>query len=249
MKSFLISLGALFTYLVIALLFPWLWFQGMRLKKVVLRLPTPDDEPFGLVPGEGKEIKVFGLGESPMAGVGIPAYSKTLTGLTAARMKELLWRPVRWKVLADNGLTLKSMNARIEEQPKPEADAVFVAIGGNDVFELTPPWIWTKELRRCVKLLNPEGGIPLVLFSPVPPVGRFTAISNPLRLAFGCWEFLLQLSLAQVINSTDDAHLLKEGFPDGNTFFLEDGVHPSPLAYRLWAEALARKTVKFFSIN
>ena len=47
MKSFSISLGALLAYLVIALLFPWLWFQGMRLKKVVLRLPTSDDEPFG----------------------------------------------------------------------------------------------------------------------------------------------------------------------------------------------------------
>ena len=83
-----------------------------------------------------------------------------------------------------------------------------------------------------------------MLSSPVPPVGHFPAISYPFRLAFGFWEFLLQLSLAKVINSTDDVHPLEERFPHGDAFFLEDGVHPSSLAYRLWAEALARKTVK-----
>ena len=147
MKPFWFSFGALLAYLIIALLFPWPWYQGIRLKKQVVRLPTPDDEPFGLVPGEGKEIKIFGIGKSPIAGVGIPDYSNTLTGLTAARMKELLGCPVRWKVIADNGLTLKIVNTRFEEQPKIEADAVFIAIGGNDVFGLTSPWIWKKELK------------------------------------------------------------------------------------------------------
>ncbi|MDP6330441.1 MAG: hypothetical protein QGF55_06270 [SAR324 cluster bacterium] len=46
------------------------------------------------------------------------------------------------------------------------------------------------------------------------------------------------------MNSDLEAYLLIEDFPKSRAFFLEDGVHPSPLAYRLWAEALARQSIK-----
>jgi len=88
---------------------------------------------------------------------------------------------------------------------------------------------------------------PLILFSPVPPVGRFPAIPNPLRFAFGFWEFLLQASLAHVINSMDNAYLLDERFPDGTEYYLEDGIHPSPLAYDPWSEKLAIMTVELLN--
>ena len=169
--------------------------------------------------------------------------------LPAARLNQLLDRQVNWTVLAKNGLTLKNLNQLIEEQPSVDADAILVSIGGNDVFQLTPPWIWESDLVRCVKLLVRDGKKPLILFSPVPPVGRFPAIPNPLRLALGYWELLLQTSLTRVINSTDDAHLLGDRFPDGKEYFLEDGVHPSELAYTPWSEKLACKTVELMQDN
>ena len=70
-KSLSNYIRALLGYLIIGLLFPWLWLQGIYLKKVVLRLPTPDDAPFGVLKGSGRKLKILGLGESPMAGVGI----------------------------------------------------------------------------------------------------------------------------------------------------------------------------------
>ena len=249
MQSFSIYSRALFGYLIIGLLLPWLWFQGMQLKRVVLRLPIPGDAPLGSCQGKGKVLEILGLGESPMAGVGISKHSATLTGLTAARLNQLLDRQVNWTVLAKNGLTLKNLNQLIEEQPSVDAIAILVSIGGNDVFQLTPPWIWESDLVRCVKLLVRDGKKPLILFSPVPPVGRFPAIPNPLRLALGYWELLLQTSLTRVINSTDDAHLLGDRFPDGKEYFLEDGVHPSELAYTPWSEKLACKTVELMQEN
>ena len=208
-KSLSIYVRALLGYLIIGLLFPWLWLQGIYLKKVVLKLPTPGDAPFGVLKGNGRALEILGLGESPMAGVGIEKHSETLTGLTAIRLNQLMDRQVNWKVLAKNGLTIKTLNQLIKEQPSTDADLILVSIGGNDVFKLTPPWVWERYLVRCVKLLVRDGRKPLILFSPVPCVGRFPAVPNPLRLAFGFWELLLQTNLALVMSSIEDVTFWK----------------------------------------
>jgi lysophospholipase L1-like esterase len=172
-----------------------------------------------------------------MAGVGIAKHSETLTGLTAVRLNQLMDRQVNWKVMAQNGLTINNLNQLIEDEPSVDADLIITSIGGNDVFNLTPPWVWERDLKRCIKNLVRDGRKPLIIFSPVPCAGRFPAIPNPLRLVLGYWELLLQTSLTLVMNSIEDVHLLDDRFPD-------DGIHPSQLAYKLWSEKLASAAVE-----
>ena len=249
MNIFSINAISIFGYLIIGLFSPLLWFQGMKLKREVPRLPTPLDRPFGICKDKDKdkEFNILGLGESPMAGVGIAKHALTLTGLTANRLNKLLGCSVNWKIMAESGLSLKNLNKLIRGQSGENADLVLVSMGGNDVFQLTPPWVWKNNINTCVKLLFQNYKKPLILFSPVPSVGRFPAIPNPLRIAFRFWEFFLQASLAQAINSMDNAYLLDERFPDGKEYYLEDGIHPSPLAYGPWSEKLANMTVELLN--
>ena len=247
MKIFSINIISIFCYLIIGLFFPLLWFQGMRLKRKVPRFTTPGDRPYGICKGKDREFTILGLGESPMAGVGIAKHTLTLTGLTAGRLNKLLGYSVNWKILAQNGLTLKNLNKLICEQPDENVDLVLVSMGGNDVFHLTPPWIWVKNIDKCVKLIFQKNKNPVILFSAVPPVGRFPAIPSPLNIALGFWGFLLQGCLAQVINSMDNAYLLDERYPDGKKYYLEDGIHPSRLAYDPWSEKLAIMTVELLN--
>ena len=221
----------------------------MRLKREVPRLPLPGDSPFGICKGKDKEFKILGLGESPMAGVGIAKHSLTLTGLTAVKLNKLLGCSVKWEILAESGLSLKNLNKLIGEQLGKNSNLVLVSMGGNDVFQLTPPWIWKNNINTCIKLLFQKYKKPLILFSPVPPVGRFPVIPNPLKIVFGFWEILLQASLAETINSMDNAYLLDERFPDGKEYYLEDGIHPSPLAYDPWSEKLAIMTVELLNLK
>lgn len=243
-KNLSIYIKSLFGYLIIGLFFPILWIQGIYLRKVVLRLPTPIDDPFGVIEGKKGSLEILGIGESPMAGVGISKHLETLTGLTALGLNNLMGRKVNWRVLAQNGLTINSLNNLIREETPNDVDLIIVSIGGNDVFNITPPWVWEKHLYRCINYFVSDGNHPLILFSPVPCVGRFPAIPNPLRLAFGYWELLLQKSLSHVTNSTEGAYLLGERFPDGEEYFLEDGVHPSKLAYKLWSEKLVSTSIE-----
>ena len=249
MKIFSINAISILGYLIIGVFFPLLWFQGMRLKREVQRLPTPGDCPFGICKGKDKEFNILGLGESPTAGVGIARHAFTLTGLTAVRLNKLLGCTVNWNILAESGLSMKNLIKLIREHSDENADLVLISMGGNDVFQLTPPLIWKNNINTCVKLLFQNYKKPLILFSPVPPVGRFPVIPNPLKIAFGFWEFLLQASLAQAINSMDNAYLLDERFPDGKEYYLEDGIHPSPLAYDPWSEKLAIMTVDLLNLK
>ena len=184
-----------------------------------------------------------------MAGVGISKHSETLTGLTALRLNQSMDFQVNWKVLAQNGLTINNLNLLLGEETSFDADLILVSIGGNDVFNLTAPWVWEMNIIRCIKILVRDGRKPLILFSPVPCVGRFPAIPNPLRLVFGYWELLLQNSLSIVMNSMEDAYLLDERFPDGKEFFMDDGIHPSELAYKLWSEKLASTAIEMMQLK
>ena len=179
-----------------------------------------------------------------MAGVRIAKHSETLTGLTAVLLNQLMDLQANWKVLAKNGLMIKTLNQSTKEHHSTGADLILVSIGGNDVLKLTPPWIWERYRIKCVKLLVMNGRLPLILFFPVTCVGRFPSVPKPLHLAFGYWELLLQTSLALVMNSTEDAHLLEECFLDGKEYFLYDCIHPSQLAYDLWSEKLASTTIE-----
>ena len=248
-NNIIIYISSLFGYLLIGLFFPLLWLQGIYLKKVALRLPTPTDNLFGVI-GEGNgTLGILGIGESPMAGVGISKNSETLTVLTSLRLNKLIGLKVNWRILAQSGLTIKNLNQLIIEKSPKDADIIIIGIGGNDVFNLTSPWIWVKHLDSCVKYFLKDGKTPIILFSAVPCVGRFPAIPKPLRFAFGYWEFLLQKSLILFVNSKENVNLLCERFPDGEEYFLEDGIHPSNLAYKLWSEKLASMSVELLKLK
>ena len=248
-KKILIYIGSLFGYLTIAIFYPVLWIQGIFLKKVALRLPTPTDILFGVI-GEGNgTLEILGIGESPMAGVGIPKNSETLTALTSLCLNKLMGIKVNWRILAQSGLTINNLNQLIIEKSPKGADLIIIGIGGNDVFNLTSPWVWVKQLDSCVKYFLKDGKTPIILFSAVPCVGRFPAVPKPLRFAFGYWEYLLQKSLILFVNSNDNVFLLSERFPDGKEYFLEDGIHPSKLAYKLWSEKLASMSVELLKLK
>ena len=113
MKIFSINVISIFCYPIIGVFLPLLWFQGMRLKREVPRFTTPGDHPYGICKGKDGEFNILGLGESSMAGVGIAKHTLTLTGLTAGRLNKLLGCSVNWKILAQNGFTLKKLNKLI----------------------------------------------------------------------------------------------------------------------------------------
>ena len=136
----------------------------MWLRKKVMRLLPPKDPHEGLCMCQNQGLKIIGLGESTMAGVGIPKHSETLTGLMASRLNAMTDRSIEWKILAENGLTIEQLNELIKKQDHLDAEIILVAIGGNDVFKLTSLWKWEKLLKNCLFLLQRKSRDPLIIF-------------------------------------------------------------------------------------
>ena len=59
----------------------------------------------------------------------------------------------------------------------------------------------------------------------------------------------MQTSLSIVMNSIEDSNLLEERFPDGKEFFMDDGIHPSELAYKLWSGKLASTDIAMMKLK
>ena len=87
-KHFLIYIRAIFGYISIIIFFPLLWTQGIYLKKVALRLSLPKDYPLGRFKGKYGKIRILGVGESHMAGVGIKKKAETQTGKKAKNINQ-----------------------------------------------------------------------------------------------------------------------------------------------------------------
>ena len=109
-KNIIIYKTSFFGYLLIGLFYPLLWLQGVYLKKISLRIPTPNDKKFGVTGKGNRTLKILGIGESPMAGVGINKNSETLTALTSLNLSKLTGFKVNWRILAKSGLTIKNLN-------------------------------------------------------------------------------------------------------------------------------------------
>ena len=144
-----------------------------------MRLLPPQDPSDGLCLGQKHGLKIIGLGESTMAGVGLPEHSETLTGLSASRLNAMTDQSIEGKILAENGLTIEQLNELIKKKDLLDAEIIMVAIGGNDVFKLTSPWKWEKQLKNCLFLLQTKSRDPLIIFSHVPPVGHFPSSKIP----------------------------------------------------------------------
>ncbi len=138
--------------------------SGYEAKMGISGITPTGDCSYGNCKGKDREFNILGLGESTMAGVGIAKHTLTLTGLTAVRLNKLLGYSVNWTILARNGLTLKNLNKLICEQSDKNIDLVLVSMGGNDVFQRTPPWIWRKNIEKCIKLIFQKNKNPMILF-------------------------------------------------------------------------------------
>lgn len=249
------------------LLGPVLLVQGTRVRRTALRLPEAEGPRSGRVevmeamaamasvdpPAEPADpleraastepLRLLFVGDSSAAGVGVTHQSQAWAEPTARLLAEQLARPVQWRLIAQSGLNTREALALFEAQPAEPADALITALGVNDVTSQKSPREFvadTLALHDCVALRT--GATRRVLMG-IPPMGRFTALPQPLRWYLGRQADALDRALrAQLAGDAnirciplDDPVLAAVGE------LAEDGYHPGPRQYRAMAEVTARE--------
>ncbi|QWF80016.1 SGNH/GDSL hydrolase family protein [Amycolatopsis sp. CA-230715] len=214
---------------------PMLLAQGLRVRRTTPRLPGADGPVTG---GADGGLALLVLGESTVDGVGAPDHESALTGSVAAALAERTGRPVRWQALGKTGASARVVRAEL--LPKAaRADLVVIALGVNDTTGLRSGAAFRRDLLRLgVGVRRRLGPVPVVL-AGVPPMGRFPALPQPLRVVLGLRSGVLASAAAELSAVPGVRYVPMPAAMLDPATFAADGFHPGPAAYRIWGGQLA----------
>ena len=217
-------------------LLPVLAAQALLVRRRAVQLPEPSGAREGRQ-GRGPRLRLLITGDSSAAGVGAGAQEQALSG----QLVKLLSREfsVEWRLVATTGHT--TGNA-IEDLRRIEGqfDAAVTALGVNDVTRAVTCNRFKRQQAELMRLLSVDLGVRTVIVTGVPQMDRFPALPQPLAWILGRQSARLDEGLREVIASFPKARHLALHLPDDPALAAVDGYHPSPKAYRLWAEQAAR---------
>ena len=232
-------------------LLPVLYLQAKWLRTRVPVLP-PADGPEGTCGDlSASPLRIRVLGESTMAGLGATTHSEAFAGTLAGHLADLLGRGVEWRVIAESGYTARQVTEDLIPQLTDDTvELCIVGLGGNDTFELHSPARWRRDVLALIRALRRDHGDVPIVFLSVPPVYGFPAFTRLMQLTLGGLVHILADEMSAIAATQDNVwfderRISLDGWvtdrsPDTTADdCFSDGIHPSPLTYRIWAEVAA----------
>jgi lysophospholipase L1-like esterase len=209
-------------------------WQGRRVRATALRLP----EAAGPRAADGSALRVLIVGDSSAAGVGARHQDEALAGRLAQALATRLGQPVGWQLIATSGHRSEQALAALQAAELAPADVLITALGVNDVVDQVAPHQALAALHGIHALASERAGVRLALHCGAPPMQAFPLLPQPLRWFMG--ERALQLNAAlQAAFGEAVIQLPASLQAEAGSLLAEDGFHPNPAGYRLWAETLA----------
>lgn len=208
----------------------------MWVRRRIEKLPDGIPPHQGIAGDNKKELRIIGIGDSVIAGVGVETLAQSLTAKVAEELAEAANSTVHWSAFGCNGDKTRDLIQKIETLPIGKVDAVIISIGVNDVSGLTPISRWQFEITTIIGMLKDRFQAPII-FMGLPPMGKFPALPQPLRFALGTRAAMLDLMLK-------NAALVVPGVQWSDSNLVEapvasDGYHPNEVA----CEMVAREIV------
>lgn len=222
---------------------PFLVPQALGVRRRTPRFTGPEGAKSGRVEtlgAGGATVRLVGLGDSIIAGVGADHANECLTAQLARELGARRQASVEWHNVGRIGATTtRVLNELSQRLPTDPVDVFLVSVGVNDVTSLRRRGEWSREIRALANLLAAHSPRASILFLGLPPMHLFPALPTPLRQSLGLRAKLFDESLAAALSDhTAAQHVpLKVDTADG--MFSADGFHPSPVAYALIANRLA----------
>lgn len=216
--------------------YPKAALQAAAVKKTALVLPEPAGDRGGQI-GAGPALRLLVLGDSSAAGVS--QQEDALAGQLAAQLA--LSHQVTWQLLAQSGGATSWAVQALDAHTPLRADVAVVALGLNDVKNGVPLSLWKRRMARIMALLTEKHGIGLVVWSQLPPMGRFPLLPDPLRGLLGRRSDRFDAELARLMEGHPKGCYLPLDLDLDGSHMAPDGFHPGPLIYAQWAQAAAQR--------
>ena len=223
---------------------PVLLWQGRQVRRNALRLPEAEGPREG-VAGTGKVcLRVLIVGDSSAAGVGAKNQTQALAGRLSEALSQRLGGAVVWQLIARSGDTTRVSLTALRKLSVHPADVMVTALGLNDVVAQVSPQVWLSRLDKLDRIAIKRAGVKHIVHAGIPPIHSFPLLPNPLRWVLGADALAYNRALSQWVKRWPERWWLPLPFEndqpsDSSVLMAEDGFHPGPAIYALWAEQLA----------
>ena len=234
----------MFKSLVFWAVFPFVIPQALKVRKNAPRFADAEGEIEGFI-GKGKPVKLLGIGDSIIAGVGTSHVSKSWMGQTGKCLSEQLRSQIDWTKMAETGAKLEKINLKfLNKMQNHRFDIVIISVGVNDVTGLSKISKWKQQLNLMLKTIKTQSPNSIVAISGLPPMHVFPLLPQPLRYLLGLRAKIFDEVIQKVIKPYDKViHIPIEIEPDPKNFS-DDGFHPSEYGCQKWGEVTAEMIVK-----
>ena len=197
--------------------------------------------PGAVAPADaGAPLRLVGLGDSLIEGVGVTRAEDCLTACCAREFAAATGRAVGWRTVGRSGATsagvLHKLAARLPPEP---VDLFLVSVGVNDVTALRRRRDWRAHLDAIATRLARHSPDALAVFLGLPPLQRFPVLPSPLAQVLGLRARQLDDELAAVLGAHPGARHFRFDFEARPEEFAPDGFHPSGESYIRIAQAVA----------
>ena len=233
---------------------PLLYYQAKHIKNTMPDLPQPED----IVKSEGNEsFHVLSIGESSIASIGANSQNNGLTGCISQLIKRDKNRNVSYEVVAKSGFTAGHVKEQLLGKIKSKyTDLILIGLGANDSFKMSSPKKWRKNLRSILEHLKNKFGETPIVFIHMPPILEFPIFTPLLKYFVHRQLCILKKELIHITTPMEHVHMIQDdltafGFVDKYQLknkvvedFYSDGVHPSELTYKFWAQEIYDFTVQ-----
>jgi len=216
---------------------PLLVTQGRIVRKNRPRLPNAPMPWSGTISGP-KPLRLLGLGDSTIAGVGVDNPMLGLTAQLARALYKELGRGISWDSAGERGITTGQLLERYLPaalQETEQVDIAMVSIGANDAKNLQPRRPAIRNLSAIVEQIHERFPKALVMVSSLPAFGKFESLPAPLRSVMAHHAKGIEVGMRRFVEAQPYALMSPPPSHYPPTFFAEDGFHPGAEGYRVWA--------------
>ncbi|MGK7295065.1 MAG: SGNH/GDSL hydrolase family protein [Candidatus Wenzhouxiangella sp. M2_3B_020] len=183
------------------------------------------------VTGGGKAMRLVGLGDSVIDGVGCSSLDAALVGRTAEALACRMSARVEWRVTARTGANTRQIRRLLTDADVRQAEFVMISTGVNDVTGLTRLRTFRAELGALLDDIESQAPDATVAVNGLPPMHVFPALPQPLRFTLGLRARQLDEIVAEVTAARTGAVRIPLGFDamddEPAARFAPDGYHPS----------------------
>lgn len=235
--------------LLVSPLLPFMYLQGQFVRLKVGRLPDAGGKNTGEIGNDEETINLLAIGESTIAGIGARNHKEAFTGQFAKHLSSKIGKKVKWHAFGVSGITVKrTIREIVPNIPNEPMDVIVIALGANDVFGISSPKKWRKDISELINILQTKYPNTEIFLANVPMIRDFLALPNPLRYTLSRLAKLYHFNTIDLVSKLKNVHYFEDVDKVDDDFFCEDGVHPSVRGYDLWSEALVESFLDKSSI-